>query len=182
MQQKLLTTAIVASLILAPAAAFAGHGKHRGHQKHSFTDTARVIDVDPVYRTVSVSRPREECWTEEVEYTRPGHGNAAGMIIGGLIGGAIGHNVDDSRNAPLVGALIGSAIGHDVAASRRHGPPRHVAYEERCKTVNDYYDEERLEGYRVTYRYKGHTYTTTMDHDPGDRIKVRVSVRPLKDY
>ena len=177
MKQKLLTAAIITSLAMAPAA-FAGHGKHRGHQKHSFTDTARVTNVEPIYRTVSVSRPQQECWTEEVEYTRPGHGNAAGMIIGGLIGGAIGHNVDDSHNAPLVGALIGSAIGHDVSGNRR-GRGRHIGYEEQCRTVNNYYDEERLDGYRVTYRYKGHSYTTTMDHDPGDRIKVRVNISPL---
>ena len=180
MKQKLLTAAIVTSLALAPAA-FAGHGKHRGYQKHSFTDTARVTDVEPIYRTVSVSRPHEECWTEEVEYTRPGHGGdrAAGMIIGGLIGGAIGHNVDDSRNAPLVGALIGSAIGHDAAGKRRHRHSRHIGYEEQCRTVNNYYDEEQLDGYRVTYRYKGRSYSTHMDHDPGDQIKVRVNVRPI---
>jgi len=176
MKKKLLTAAIVATLAMAPAA-FAGHGKHRG-QQHSFTDTARVTHVEPIYRTVSISRPHQECWTEEVEYTRPGHGNAAGMIIGGLIGGAIGNNIDHSDSAPLVGALIGTAIGHDVSG-RRQGHSRHISQEERCQTVNNHYEEEQLDGYRVSYRYKGHSYTTHMDHDPGDRIKIRANFRPV---
>ena len=29
-------------------------------------------------------------------------------------------------------------------------------------------------GYEVTYRYGGREYTTRMDHDPGERMRVRV--------
>lgn len=186
MNKLVLISALAVAIIAAPAA-FADNGRHLGHykhkQKHRFSDTARVTHVEPIYRTVRVNEPRRECWTEEVHYTRPQHGsNAAGMIIGGLIGGAIGHNVDDSRNAPVVGALIGSAIGHDVASNKHRGSTHHTALEERCQTVNNYYEEEQLDGYRVTYRYRGQTYTTHMDEHPGDRINVRVSVRPDHHY
>jgi len=184
MNKAILTSVLAATMIASPAA-FADRGKHLGHYKHqNFTDSARVTHVEPVYRTVRVSEPRRECWTEEIHYERPGPGSnkAAGMIIGGLIGGAIGHNIDHSRNAPVVGALIGSAIGHDVAGSGRHGSTYEVGHEERCQTVNNYYDEEQLEGYRVTYRYQGNSYITWMDEDPGDRIRVRVNVRPAGKY
>jgi uncharacterized protein YcfJ len=30
-------------------------------------------------------------------------------------------------------------------------------------------------GYDVTYRYGGRMHTTHMDHDPGDRLRVRVN-------
>ena len=186
--KKLLLSSAIAVAIIASPAAFADNGRHLGHYKHKhkkhFGDTARVTHVEPIYRTVRVNEPRRECWTEEVHYSRPQHGSnkAGGMIIGGLIGGAIGHNIEDSRNAPLVGALIGSAIGHDVAGKNRRGSTHHTVLEEHCQTVNNYYEEEQIDGYRVTYRYRGHTYTTRTDEHPGDRIKVRVSVRPDRHY
>lgn len=43
---------------------------------------------------------------------------------------------------------------------------------------DDYYDDRRVSGYDVTYEYAGRTYHTRTDHHPGDRIRVRVDVRP----
>jgi uncharacterized protein YcfJ len=45
---------------------------------------------------------------------------------------------------------------------------------QRCRTVEAV--EQRTNGYDVTYDYRGHTYTTVMNRDPGNRIRVRVSV------
>ena len=182
MKHTLLASAIVTALIASPIA-FAGPDKSHSYSKHRnhFSDTARVTQVEPIITTVRVTEPSRECWTEEVEYRRGGGDRAAGMIIGGLIGGALGHNLDDHRNAPAVGALIGSAIGHDVAGRHDRGH-RHKGYEERCRTVNNTYEDERIDGYRVTYRYQGNSYTTRMAEHPGDRIKVRVSIRPVAGY
>jgi uncharacterized protein YcfJ len=36
----------------------------------------------------------------------------------------------------------------------------------------------RTNGYDVTYDYRGHNYTTVMNRDPGNRIRLRVSVEP----
>jgi uncharacterized protein YcfJ len=33
-------------------------------------------------------------------------------------------------------------------------------------------------GYDVTYSYGGRSYTSMMDRDPGDRVRLRVSVEP----
>jgi len=52
--------------------------------------------------------------------------------------------------------------------------------EERCRLERAYRSEERLQGYRVTYLYNGQTYTTRTSHDPGNRIRVRVSVSPAE--
>ena len=46
---------------------------------------------------------------------------------------------------------------------------------ERCRTVTNWRDTDRVLGYEVTYRYGGREYTTRMDHDPGDRLRVRVN-------
>jgi uncharacterized protein YcfJ len=47
-----------------------------------------------------------------------------------------------------------------------------------CRTVEAV--ESRNAGYEVTYEYRGHTYTEVMNRDPGERIRVRVSVEPLR--
>ncbi len=169
--------------LLGAAPAPAGPRYHETF-RHGYTDWARVVQVEPIYRTVTLSRPHRECWEEEVAYPADdGEGDAAlGMIVGGVLGGALGHNLQHgSDTAKIAGAVIGSAIGHDVAVNRhrRHGP--RYGWTQRCQTVQERHEEQRLDGYRVTYRYRGHTFTTRMDHDPGRRLRVRVDVRPLDD-
>jgi uncharacterized protein YcfJ len=38
--------------------------------------------------------------------------------------------------------------------------------------------ESRTMGYDVTYDYRGRSYTSFMDRDPGQRIRLIVSVQP----
>ena len=66
--------------------------------------------------------------------------------------------------------------GNDVNNNRSRGG--YYTNERRCSTIEEYEIEERLVGYRVKYRYKGQTFTTRMDHDPGDEIRLRVSLQP----
>lgn len=193
---KAMSGLAACGLLLAAQTASAGHdhwgpGKHRGHRD---TDYARVIDVDPIVRQVRVSVPRRECWMEtryeEIEHpaTVRTHGAAGSMILGGIIGAAVGNQIgsgDGRRAATVAGAIIGSAIGHDVAERRaaRAQPAAYYTetrpYEvERCKVSYHEEYEERIEGYRVTYEYNGRRYTTRLPYDPGDRIRVSVDVRP----
>ena len=185
MKKKLIAIGVVAALVTAPAT-FAGKKRH--YTGDSYTDSARVTQVRPIYRTIETSRPHRECYQEEV--SRPvqssNHGNnALGMIVGGALGGALGHNISRHHRdtATIAGAVIGSAIGHDVSSNKHRGRDRGYSqgYEERCHTVSERYSEEQLDGYRVTYRYQGQTFSTRMDHDPGDWMQVRISVSP-QDY
>jgi uncharacterized protein YcfJ len=114
---------------------------------------------------------------------------AAGqMIMGGLIGAVIGHqigNQESRKTGAIAGAIIGSAIGHEAAqrsAARRadYGSTELRAVDaERCETRTVERYEERVDGYRVSYRYNGRIYTTNMSHDPGSTLRVRVNVAPL---
>lgn len=45
-----------------------------------------------------------------------------------------------------------------------------------CRMVDQW--QTRANGYAVTYEYRGRRYTTVLPHDPGDRLKVRISVTP----
>jgi uncharacterized protein YcfJ len=47
-----------------------------------------------------------------------------------------------------------------------------------CRTVDHWVSQNN--GYEVTYDYRGRNYTTMMSYDPGERIKLHVSVEPAQ--
>ncbi len=195
MLTRVVTGLVSSGLLLTGQAAFADHGNHYGWRNQPASDYAyaRVVDVDPIVRHIRISEPRRECWTEtryeDVSYTErvgpPAKANPGAMILGGIIGAALGNQIghgDGRRVATVAGAVIGTAIGHD--ASSRRGQAQRVVTEsrpyeaERCEVRYDERFEDRIDGYRVTYEYNGSRQTTQLPYDPGDRIRVRVDVRP----
>lgn len=185
--KKPLLIAILASLIIIAPIAHAGHKGHKS-KRASFYDQATVVDVEPIKRTVQVSVPERECWQEEVHYpVAPidAADAARNVFVGGIIGGVIGHQFGSGRGkdaATLAGTLIGASVAHDRAKhkARAHEYER-VAYEQRCRVTTQYHTEERVDGYRVTYRYQGETFTTRLPYDPGNRLQVRVHVSPVRN-
>lgn len=170
----LITLGCASAVLMQPA--FAGH-----NERH---DYAKVVSATPIYEQVSYSRPQRECWTETVAYEREHQSrskSATPMLLGAVIGGAIGHAVgkNDRRSGTAIGAVLGGSIGNDMGKSRSSHTSVEYRDEERCEVrqVREY--EDRLMGYDVTYRYHGNTYSTRMDRDPGKRVKVAVSVTPL---
>ncbi len=182
----LASGALAAAIAIAPAAQ-AGHGSRRTGE-NAFYDNAKVLRVEPIKRIVRVSTPEEECWDEEVRYpampadTEHGVGK---VVLGGIVGGVIGHQIGKGRGkdaATAVGTLIGAAVGHNSAMKQAQsaGSDR-IGYEQRCRVAERYRTEERIDGYRVTYRYRGQTFNTHMPYDPGERIRVRIEVAPVDD-
>jgi uncharacterized protein YcfJ len=168
---KRTAIAVVVALTAGAPAAFARQD-HDGY--------ARVIDVDPQYERVNV--PRQECYTEYEprSYYQYEHRSLVGPIIGGVAGGLLGAQVGKG-NGKVVAAATGAAVGAIVGDRLDNRDRGHqVAYEQevrRCRTVDQW--ETRISGYRVTYEYGGHTYTTVLPYDPGRRLAVRVSVDPV---
>jgi uncharacterized protein YcfJ len=172
-----MNRSVLAATLLAATAA--------GAQADSFVDQARVRDVQPQYETVQV--PREVCGSQWVQpapvVTAPSH-NYGGAVIGGVAGGILGNQVGGGSGrdaATAVGAVVGAVVG-DRIANRDRGPatvyesaPREVRS---CQTVME--RESRLTGYRVTYEYRGHPYTTFTREQPGPTLPVRVSVTPVE--
>lgn len=145
---------------------------------------AEVLDARPIYQSVTVSAPREECWNEQIK-VRESHGSGSNTpaivsaIVGGALGNAVGNNKSSRRVGTVVGAVLGHSVGRDiVAANNRHQPARYQTVQH-CERVDEYYDEERLMGYQVRYRYHGEEYSVRMDDHPGDRIRLRVHVEPV---
>ncbi len=136
-------------------------------------DYARVVDVDPIFRRVAVRSPQRECWYEDRNvYARPT--SATPTVLGAIIGGVIGHQIGSGHSrdvGTVAGAVLGASIGHDVSSRHASVETRSV---ERCEVSARHDWEERIDGYRVTYRYEGRTYHTVMPYDPGNRVQVRV--------
>ncbi|OGT19238.1 MAG: hypothetical protein A2V90_08810 [Gammaproteobacteria bacterium RBG_16_57_12] len=186
MKKTVLTTALAVTLATGPVAH--ADPKFKNHPSDAFYDYAKVVNVEPISRLVTVSVPRQECWEEEVSYPseRVYQTDAAGnMILGGIIGGVIGNRFGDGdgqKAATLAGTLIGASIGHDNAQRRVTGDSGYRrGSEQRCRTQYQQTSEQRIDGYRVTYRYKGELFTDRLSYDPGERMRVRISVRPAQD-
>ena len=128
---------------------------------------AQVLRATPVHGTVRVRVPEQRC-------ERDGGDPTGGTVAGALIGGALGHQAgkgDGRKAATVAGAVVGGAIGRRV--DRNNGSAG-----TRCRTVEVERDEQRVIGYDVEYQYKGDTYMSRVDYDPGSRLRIRVSVSP----
>jgi len=164
MKKALLTTLIFTMPMMASAS------------RYNQIEYGRVVDVNPIYQSVSIPEERQVCdRRRDYRYSQP-HRNkkstAGKAVLGGIIGGAIGNQFGrgSGRDASTaLGILIGAGIG---ASKGNHQPPRQTCYIETY-----YHQEERLMGYDVTYEYSGELYQTQMDQHPGDRVRLSVDVR-----
>ena len=175
MKKSMMT---IGTLLLAGSMAVSA-----GPRMNHFEDTARVIDVEPIYQTVAIQEPEQVCWDEDVSYYDPDQKRYTGTVLGGVIGGALANGLHQGRGkgkdaATLAGVLLGGAIGHDISQHASHGHQKAVT-QRFCETRNHTTYEEQVVGYRVKYRYRGQVYTTRTEHHPGKWIPVRINVTPL---
>lgn len=146
---------------------------------------APVVEARPIYQVVEVSTPQEQCWEEEVavDYRRGNEGSSTPVIVstilGGAIGNAVGHNKSNKRVGAVLGAVLGHSIGRDIVRSNSQSGSRQYEVVQRCQTVYEEHEEERLVGYQVTYLYNGEERSIRTDSDPGDQIRLRVNVQPV---
>lgn len=142
--------------------------------RYNQIEYGRVVDVEPIYQTISVPQERQVC-DRGRDYRYSNHqrrnSQAGKAVLGGIIGGAIGNQFGkgSGRDASTaLGILIGAGIG---ASKNNHHAPRQSCYIETY-----YHQEDRMMGYDVTYEYNGELYHTQMNEYPGDRVRLRVDV------
>lgn len=184
--KTILTTAVLGFLCASTAMADNGHhGRGRGNAYGHYRGvpavvSARVVDVEPLVRYVTVNRPHEECWNDVVRApVRPGAvagTTAAGSIIGAAIGRQFGSG-NDRDALTVAGAVAGGIVARNRALRNGAGATRDVAVQ-RCEVVNDRVTEEVVDGYLVTYRLDGRNYTMRTDRHPGDYVELAVNARP----
>ena len=155
-------------------------------QAHTYFDNARVSNVEPRYENVRV--PRQECnnqWVNEPreprESRRSGVREYGGAVLGGVAGAVLGHQVGGGHGrdaATAIGAVLGAFTGDRLANRGRWDEPEQATREvTSCRDVEDV--QSRINGYQVTYEYRGQQFTTLMNENPGPFLKVRVSVEPV---
>ncbi|MCP4924534.1 MAG: glycine zipper 2TM domain-containing protein [Gammaproteobacteria bacterium] len=183
-RNRLIAMVLTLGVIGLPVAGQAAYLPGGGHFAR-----AKVMDVQPIVRIVQISTPREVCWDEPVRQRRHGHGHGrrhrsfVPTVLGGIIGGVVGNKFGSGRGNDVMtvaGAVLGASIGNDAGAQhQRPAGPRYVAARH-CEIEESVHEEERIEGYRVTYRFKGQEYVTKMDEKPGRDIRVHVRVVPAE--
>jgi uncharacterized protein YcfJ len=162
--KKLLKT--TAALFIAGA--FSG-----GVYAADFEDSARVVRVVP--QVEQFNQPQQECRNEYVQTQRQER-SFGGSIIGGLAGGLLGNQVGGGSGrtaATAAGAIAGAIVGDRVENNNQQPYEQSVR---QCRTVDNW--QSRTNGYAVTYEYNGRTYTSVMPYDPGERLRLRVSLTP----
>src|SRR5262245_32813776 len=149
---KFLAVAVLGIVCASPALADhddrgRGRGNAYGHYKHTPVAvayapafiSARVVDVEPLVRYVTVDRPREQCWNEIVaEPVRPfgvAGPTAAGAIVGAAIGRQFGSG-NDRDALTVLGAVAGGTVAHQRAIRNGAGATRDVTVP-RCEVAND---------------------------------------------
>lgn len=119
---------------------------------------ADVLRVEPVYAMLAVQQ------------NGPCHGE-----LGEIPMSADVDVVDDSSTVSL-GAASGRVTKN--AGLVDPGVPTLTAPVADCGEVARVYEGRRIDGYDVEYRYRGEVYLSRLDYDPGERLRVRVSVSP----
>ncbi|HSE12439.1 MAG TPA: glycine zipper 2TM domain-containing protein [Rudaea sp.] len=139
---------------------------------------ADVLRVDPVYEEQETqTATHEECYDEQVPVQGPDT-RAGNTVLGAIIGGVIGHSVGKGNGrtaATAAGATVGAVVGNSTGQ-----PSSGYTVERHCRQVEGPGVERRISAYDVEYRYRGELYNARMSYDPGDRIRVRISVTPAE--
>ncbi len=170
MNTNLTRLTIMAAALAASSLAVAGSSGY---------ELARVVDVEPISQIHRTPVDREVC-RQETEYVRARRHSHTPTVVGAIIGGVIGNQFGSGSGrdaATAAGALLGGSIGHDASRARDGGV--YPVTRQRCHLERDWRERTVHGGYRVTYEYGGRLHRTTMDHHPGDTIRVRVSVDPV---
>lgn len=113
-------------------------------------------------------------------------GATVATVIGGLVGAAVGSQVGggSARYATsAIGSMVGGMAGRQIYEQQQRQRVAGAGTVRVCDPVpsnGGYYgaSDRSVQAYDVTYEYAGRTYTTRTNYHPGDRLRVRVDVRP----
>jgi uncharacterized protein YcfJ len=115
-------------------------------------------------------------------------GRTVATVIGGIAGAVLGSKVGDGSGryvGTAVGSMVGGMAGRSIYDNNQRNRQVQRGQVRVCDPMpvndgrsGDYYGDGRVSGYDVTYEYGGRTYRTRTGYHPGERMRVRVDVRP----
>ncbi|UYB54432.1 hypothetical protein OCJ37_12465 [Xanthomonas sp. AM6] len=128
-------------------------------------DYAQVLNVEPVYQTLRATRTEQQCDAAPAPPPAPAPAKP---------------EQDDSRLNRLMDSV------KDIFSRRHEEPPPPAAAPapappssgRNCRVVEVGREFRRPIAYDVEYVYKGTKYRSRLPEDPGNRLRIRVSVAP----
>ena len=146
----------------------------------SYSDYAKVISVEKVYKNYIIEEPYKECYIKETT-VRSSDGGATNEIIGGILGGLFGNALgkgDGKKALTIAGTILGASLAHDQEL--KNSGKRRIVSEEICEIKYQRRSERRLSYYLIEYHYEGRDFTYKTKNRPvDDIIKVKVSINPI---
>jgi len=183
MKQMISISALAAIVTLSSPSVFADKS-HYKKDNYRYQDSAYVTRVEPIYKHGRISTPSRNCHNQYTNGQNRYYKNSyTPAIAGGLIGGVIGNQFGDG-SAQIATTLVGTAIGGVIAHKLAYDNQSYYGYRNQsdCRANQRHHKQKQIDSYKVTYKYQGKKFTTIMDHHPGKRIPISVSVRPLTRY
>lgn len=174
---------------------FDGHARTANAQRECRTRRDGYVTTDP-YRTDSYrdgyygdGDRRDGGYPDPYgQSRRDANGRMVATVIGGIAGAVLGSKVGSGSGSYIgtaVGSMVGGMAGRGIYDANRRQRDAYVTVCEPDPYRGDTYDtygrdayDRAVDRYDVTYEYAGRQYTTRTSYHPGDRIRVRVDVRP----
>ena len=160
---------ILSLVILATALSGASQA---GAQTINETRTGYVTAVETVWTQRIINEPvtTTSCHTNQA---RSGfHRNMGDVVIGGLVGSAIGNKLSDRHGAGSLGALFGAVTAMDRSSDKRSVCHDQTSYRKTTEDIADHY--------LVHVRTKGRILTFRSNHRY--RVNQRVSLSVSSNY
>ena len=159
----------VAGLSAAPRA----HAQDAGRetvvmQENVRYDYAQVLNVEPVFQTLRATRTEEHCEPVATRTLEPVQVKGGEEEKGGL------RRFWDS----VKGIFIQAPEGDDGMEQAPHGGGNTALLTSECRIVEVGREFRRPIAYDVDYVYKGTKFRSRLPEDPGNRLKLRVSITP----
>ena len=144
-----------------------------------------VTKVDTLTSTYTVKTPKDEriCEIRDVPIYSEGQKSdeLGSMIIGGLLGSAVGNKLSDNNGAGAAGAVAGALLGRSQASKNaKSGEIVGYRQQESCETKRVILEEVRskITGYRVQVEADGRILNLETSSPLGlnDRVELRKQV------
>lgn len=142
-----------------------------------------VSGADPIRTSYIRKTPTDErvCQTQDVpvygETAGNGESDLGAMIIGGVIGSAIGNKTSDNDGAGAAGAVVGALLGREHA-KKNQGGQKVIGYrqQEVCniRTVMMEQTVEEITGYRLRIEVDGKIISLESQNPraTGERVEI----------
>lgn len=174
------TMATAATLALAPLAAAA--------ETRVETVIGTITRSDPILANYIRKTPSDQrvCETQDVPvYAEAGAANnesdLGAMIIGGVLGSAIGNKASDNDGAGAAGAVVGAILGREHAKNNKSGGQKVVGYrqQEVCNIRKVMIEEtvEEVTGYRHRIEVDSRIITIESNTPLADGERVEITRR-----